>query len=93
MASTESATEPPVAVVDLLTSTKAGTLTMLRSDIGIAPTDIIGSAAINVIGSPFGDIIGPLTPKNRPACRGDLLSGDCIPAPLCSATAAGAMMA
>ena len=42
----------------------------------IAPTDIIGSAAINVIGSPFGDIIGPLTPKNRTACRGDLLSGE-----------------
>lgn len=44
---------------------------MLRSGIGfapiIAPTDIIGSAAIDVIGSPFGDVIGPLAPKNRTA--------------------------
>jgi len=35
----------------------------------IAPTDNIGSAAIYVIGSAFGDIIGLLTPKDRTACE------------------------
>jgi hypothetical protein len=70
----ESAAEPPVVVVDLLMEHKAGILTMLRGPASapppiIAPTDIIGSATINVIGSAFGDIIGPLTPKNRTACK------------------------
>jgi hypothetical protein len=56
-----------VAVVDLLMKHNAGILIMLRSGIGsapiIAPTDIIVSAAINVIGSAFGAIIGPINSK------------------------------
>jgi hypothetical protein len=43
----ESAAEPPVAVVDLLTEHKAGILTLLRSGIGSAP--IIAAADITAL--------------------------------------------
>jgi hypothetical protein len=60
----ESAAEPPVAVVDLLTEHKAGILTFLRSGIGSAPViasrsaDNIGSASSDIAGSTASEIIG-----------------------------------
>jgi hypothetical protein len=54
----ESAAEPPLAVVNLLTEHKAGILTLLRSGIGSAYSDIAGSAASEIIGSAAGDITG-----------------------------------
>ena len=60
----ESAAEPPVAVVDLLTQHKAGILTLLRSGIGSAPiiasssADNIGSASSDIAGSAASEIIG-----------------------------------